>query len=669
VQGRPLRDLLAATDLNSARPPRPIPERAARIALAAAVLLAWATAHRLALNHGAPPTVVPYVAGFAVAFGLAFAGALATADDRDPSDRVGGLEPCGAARIVFLCVAVGAISATWLLQREPPPRFVLATWAVSLVATPFAFPGVAVGTRADRWPRWATILAVAAFLVAAWARLTHLDSLPPVFSGDEANQVFDGRDWLRSAAPTDPFGTGWIGTFRLGMIPAGVGGSFDVSPVAGPRFPYAVVGTLSVAAAGWAAAIVGGPLASVGCLAFLALAPHHVHFSRLASVQILDSLLAPLAIALLLLVRRTGSPRLAAFAGVVSGLSLYGYFGGRVIAVLFLVATAWVAFAGRWPSRRRGWIVLALVAGFAVSSGPNFRFAVRHFDDWNGRFNQVSIFQTGWLDMEARRHGSLARVAGTQLKDGVLGLLYADDQTPWFTGHPMVPALLAGAGLAGLGWLLGRRGGFAFALPLLVVAGNLAGSVLTTTTPAPQRLSSLFPALAIFAGVAFAGLVSLLPERGRGGTRWQAAGAALAAGALIAGGLRGYPLDWEPYAGYGGRHAALAKSAAWLLDSPRFARDPVRLHGWRYVDSSFPSFRYFLPGRRFLDDDPGMTGYTEESFPPGLHLFSSEWVSAGREWQRRLGLAHGIPLAHPAYPRQDVGYVLVVPRDGVQRTR
>jgi len=64
------------------------------------VLLAWATAHRLALNHGAPPTVVPYVAGFAVAFGLAFAGGLATADDRAPSDRVGGLEPCGTARIV-----------------------------------------------------------------------------------------------------------------------------------------------------------------------------------------------------------------------------------------------------------------------------------------------------------------------------------------------------------------------------------------------------------------------------------------------------------------------------------------------------------------------------------------------------------------------------------------
>jgi hypothetical protein len=634
------------------------------VALAASVALAETAAHRLALLHGPPATVAPHVAAFAVAAGLAFVAGSLVADDRGRRPReAAALESCRPWRIAILAAALLAALATWILQREPPPRLVLASWALALAATPLAFPKVRrAPTGTVRWPPWAGTVAAVTLAVAAWARLANLDALPPVFSGDESNQVTDGRDWLRSAAPSDPFGTGWIGTIRLGMIPAGAGGLGGNAPIAGPRAPYAVAGTLSVAAAGVAAAALDGPLASVGCLAFLALAPHHLHFSRLASVQILDSLFASLAIALLLVVWRAGSPRVAALAGIVSGLSLYGYAGGRVIPVVFLVATIWVALSRRWPDARRRWIVLAMAAGFAISAGPNLRFAGRHFDDWNGRFNQVSIFQAGWLDMETKRLGSLGRVAENQLRAGTLGLFYADDPTPWFTGHPMVPPLLAGAAIAGLGWLSGRRRGFAVAIPALVVAGNLAGVALTANAPAPQRISSLLPALAILAGAAFAGLLSVVPERSPGGVRWRTAAATLAAGVLLAVGLRTYPLEAGPYSTYGGRHAALVRSAAWLLTSPRFGRETVHLHGWRYVDSTFPSFQYFLPGRRFTDDDPKMSGYTGESFPPGVHLFSQEWVPTAKDWQRRLGLAHGIALAHPGRPTEDVGYVFVIPR-------
>ena len=647
----------------------------AALALSGAVALGWLVAARLIEFHAPPRDPIAYSLAFAIAIGLAFVAArIAAASEPDVDvDRHSTWEPCGRLRLFALTIAALAILATWALQSpSSSPRAVLATWAIALVAVPFAFPRFSPSRNGQRrrWPVWAATFAVVAFAVASWARLTNLASLPAVFSGDEGNQVLDGRDWLLSPRPSDAFGTGWIGTIRLGMIPAGAATFVSESPIGGPRLPYAVAGTLSVAAAGLAAAAAAGPTAAVGCLALLALAPHHVHFSRLASVQILDSLFGALALGLLLLLRRCGSPRVAAFAGVAAGLSLYGYAGGRVIPVLFLAAMAWAGLTRRWTLRHRAWIVLALLAGFAVAAGPNLRFATNHFPDWNARFNQVSVFQDGWLKNEIRIYGSLGGVAGKQLKAGTLGLLYGHDTTAWFSGYPMLgPPVLVGAALAGFGWLVGRRRGFEATLLGLLVAGNFAGVVLTSNVPAPQRFSSLLPALAILGGVAFAGFLKFLPESRPGATPWRAAIGTLAAGALLVTGIRGYPLHGDPYVGYGGVHAALAQGAGALLVEPRFRGRPVYLHGRLHVDSSFPTFRYFLSGTRFIDDPPSSSGYTKESFPPGLHLFSPEWLEAAKDWKGQLGLAHGVPLAHPAYPTQDVGYVLVVPQDGVQRTR
>jgi hypothetical protein len=660
----------------SERRDRALPARlGAALALSGAVALGWLVAARVTAFHAPPPEPIAYSVAFGVAIGLAFVAArIVAASEPDVEvERHSKWESCDRLCPLALTVAVLAILTTWRLQSPAsPPRAVLDTWAIALVATPFAFPRFSPSRNGERrrWPVWAATFAVVAFGVASWARLANLASLPAVFSGDEGNQVLDGRDWLLSPRPSDVFGTGWIGTIRLGMIPAGGATFVSESPIGGPRLPYAVAGTLSVAAAGLAAAAAAGPTAAVGCLALLALAPHHVHFSRLASVQILDSLFGAVALALLLLLRRSGSPRLAAFAGVAAGLSLHGYAGGRVMPVLFLVATAWAALTRRWTIRHRAWIVLALLAGFAVAAGPNLRFAANHFADWNGRFNEVSVFQDDWLENEIRIYGSLGGVAAKQLKAGTLGLLYGHDTTAWFSGYPMLgPPVLVGAALAGLGWLIGRRRGFEATLLCLLVAGNLAGVVLTSNVPAPQRFSSLLPALAILGGIAFAGFLRFLPESRSGETPWRAAIGTLAGGALLATGIRGYPLHGDPYVGYGGVHAALAQGAGALLVEPRFRGRPVHLHGRLHVDSSFPTFRYFLSGTRFIDDSPNTSGYTEESFPPGLHLFSPEWIEAAKDWKRQLGLAHGIPLAHPADPTSDVGYLLVVPSNGVQRTR
>ena len=643
-------------------------------ALALSVIVSAVTTTRLAGPGHMPARATPYAVAFACALGLAFLGGR-LARPRDEVELPAGgtgekLPRCHLLRWAALVVTLYSLVATWLLQSNPsPPGYLVATWLLAVVAIPFGFPRP-IPDRSDdaagsRWRRDPAILAVLviALAIAAGTRLARLGELPPVLGGDEANQIVDGMDWLSGRSRTDPFGTGWYGTVRLGMIPAGAGALSSERPIAGPRIPYAVVGTLAVVASALAAGQIGGPWAAAGCAAFLALAPHHVHFSRLASVMVPDSLFAAATVAFLLGAWHRGSPRLAAWAGVSAGLSLYGYAAGRVLPVVFLVALAALPFLRRWGVRRRVWLALALAAGFAVAAGPNLRFAVRHFGDWNSRFNQVSVFADGWIVVETQRLGSRAKIVENQLKSGTIGLLSAPDTTPWFTAYPIIgpPMLVAGA-VAGAGWLLGRRNWLEVLLIGLVVAGNVAGVILTVAAPAPQRVSSLVPMLAILGGAAIAGVVSLLPDRAGRPNRWRFAAGTLAAGLVIATGIRDYPFDSGAFARYGGNHAAFAQSVARLLEQPRFRLAPVHLHGVPYVHSSFPSFRYFLPLTRFLDDEPDVA-LTETSFSPGIHLFSEERVAEGEKWREQLGLAHAIRLAHPAYPAQHVGYVFIV-REG-----
>ena len=644
---------------------------AAASLLALSIIVSGATATRLGALGDVPSRATPYVVAFACAFGLAFLGGRLAPPEVERPVRAGSngeeLPRCRRPRRAALVVTLYALIATWILQSKPsPPGFLIGTWILAVVAIPFGFPRplrVAVDRAAEgrRYgPGPILVVLVLVLGVAAAARLSRLGELPPVLSGDEANQILDGMDWLSGEWRTDPFGTGWYGTVRLGMLPAAVGALSSERPIAGPRLPYGLFGTLAVVAAAAAAWEVAGPWCAVGCAAFLALAPHHVHFSRLASVMVPDSLFAAAAVAFLLGAWRSGNPRSAACAGICAGLSLYGYAGGRVLPVVLLIVLGALPFLRRWDGRRRAWLGLALSAGLAVAGGPGLRFAVRNLTEWNSRFNQVSVFAEGWAAGEARRLGSPANVAASQLKAGTLGLLSAPDTTSWFTAHPIVgpPVLVAGA-IAGAGWLLGRRKRLEALLVGLVVLGNFAGEVLTVAAPSPQRISSLVPMLAIFAGVALAGMISLIPES-RGRRIGRAAAGTLAAGLIVATGIRDYPFDAGPFARYGGGPAAFVQSIAPLFERPRFRDRPVYLHGVPYVHSSFPSFRYFLPLTRFRDDDPEVA-LTERSFRSGIHVFPAERIFEAEMWRTRLKVTRAIRFGHPAYPEADVAEVFVVP--------
>ena len=635
---------------------------AAALLLAAATALGVETALWLGRQPGVPERWAGPALGFVASFVLAVVAGLVRPRDPapPPASRVPPLREGSSIGVIAAgAAAVGFFAWTWILQnREVPPLTALATWAAAIGATILVFPRVRRRSpRADpRIPPGYLLALAGIFAIAAGARLIGLDRVHPVFSGDEATVTMDGLELLSGQGASDPFGAGANSSMRLGMLPGGAGATLFHSKVAGARRSFALIGTLALAATAAAAWLLAGPWAGLGALALIAFAPIHVHFSRSSNNVVVDSLLVTAGVGFLLALLREGSPRLAALAGTFSGLSLYGYGGGRVMPVVLACSLPLVLWRFRAaPAGRRLLLVLAMAAGFAVTAGPTAHYASRHFDKWNGRFNQTSVFEKRWHKAEVERLGSETKLYVNQVRLGTIGLLSSPPLIDIYTGFPQIaPALLPALGIAGLGWLLGRRRVAEAAVAGLVVAGNLAGVSLTVSTPQAHRASSLIPMLAILGGVALAGFLGAFPEASRG-VPWRAAVGALLVGAFLGRQASGYPLDWTAHRYAGGGHAALAQAVCRFVDVPRYRADPIYFHGGTFVYWDFPSFRYFLPDRQVTD-----VTKESDSFAPGLHVFSEEYLRRGRRWAGELGL-RGIPLPHPADPQHDVAYAFVVP--------
>lgn len=636
---------------------------AAAALLVAGTLVALGATQMLARLGKIPDSRWPYYAAFAAAVALAFLAGRADRSAGAPEhSRETPERPVLRCR-PFLSLTLGAAAVfflfrTWQLDRlVPPPPSIYLWWLAGSVAAVLAFPRVR-RPRAAKWPLLPLVLVAIAVVAAGAARLTDLGRSPAVYGGDEANQVMDARTYFEGTFRVNPFGAGWYSTMRPGMLPAGAGAMAASDPVAGARLPYAVAGTLSVAASAALGWVVAGPWGGAVAAALLAFAPHHVHFSRLSSVMILDALFAPLSLLLLLALRRTGSPRIAALAGATAGLALYGYTGGRAITLVFLAAAPVAAFLSPAVGRARFSLLPALFLPFLAVAGPNLRFAVRHFAEWNGRFDQVSVVSRAWWETAVQHWGSAREALSTQFALGTIGLLSEKDLTSWFGGYPIIgPSLLVALGLAGLGWLFGRRRYFPASLLLLLVGANVAGVLLTSGAPTPQRASSLVPMLAVLGGAAVAGFLELRPEPERA-ARWAALAGAVFVAAYLAetGGRRASGADQPAH--YAGAHTAFAQVVSQLLRTPAWRSARASVYGVPYLSTDLPTFHYLLGDRRPINADA--VGLDPQALSPGLHFFAPEYESLGRragEESSRRGFA----LPYPGDPLRNVGYVVAVP--------
>lgn len=348
------------------------------------------------------------------------------------------------------------------------------------------------------------LLLLAAFL----ARAVALDTIPANFGGDEGTQALEA---LRLLGPPlgNPFATGWYSVPTLSFLVAGLWMKLFGVTVAGVRMLSALVGTASVLATYLLAQRLAGKWVGWGAAVLVAFGHYALHFSRLASNQIADTLLGPLVLYFLLRgldskgdVPPQGDRHLdLALAGLVLGLSWYAYFGARLMTVVVGLYLVGRALGGGSPFlNRHGRGLVALAVGFALALWPLALYYVAHPADFLSRYNQVSIFASGWLAQEMSLTGkSAAALLLQQFWKSVSAFNATTDPTFWY--HPGIPLLdpVSGIffilGLTVAFWRVRRPGGGL--LLLWFWAFILLGWTLTENPPSSQRGVGIIPVVAI----------------------------------------------------------------------------------------------------------------------------------------------------------------------------
>ena len=487
------------------------------VSLALALLLAVAGQYWLAAPQLSVGALAVYALGVGLVLVLYRATQMATADA--PRFGVRRLKP--QDWLVGAAVAGGAL--VWFQMRGRPPQAeykdIVIVWSLAIAAAllataPWPLPPVRrclALLRAITLTRTDWLLLGALAVAAILLRATALDLFPYIFDGDEGSQAMSAIEVLQGKL-TNPFATGWYSVPVLFFfLQAGSIQLFGDS-VVGVRMVSALIGALAVCCTYVLARRLFGRTTALLAATLLAVLHYHIHFSRLASVQILDTLF--LVLALFLLDRAFCERRSfdAALAGIVIGLSQYFYFGSRIIP---LVAVAYAVFivvrgTGDHAVRPRSimdaldrarpipWIMLTAVLGYL----PLFAFYMDHPHAMNERVNQVNIFANGWLAHQQQVTGkSAVELVLLQIQRAAL-LPFHTPPAGWYVG----PAPFLGpqmAVLVAIGLLLATVSALRRAYFGLAVAywGIVLGMALTDEAAATHRFVIAAPLLAIFAAL------------------------------------------------------------------------------------------------------------------------------------------------------------------------
>ncbi|HEY8686837.1 MAG TPA: glycosyltransferase family 39 protein, partial [Chloroflexota bacterium] len=359
------------------------------------------------------------------------------------------------------------------------------------------------------------IALIGVLLLATILRFFNLEHSPPLFHGDEGEMGLDALAIVlgRPDAPLF-FGTGFLEHpslhFYLEALSINLFG-VTIFALRGVTAVWGVVGVL-------ATYIAGRTLLNrrIGLLAAVvaATAPVDLQLSRVSLNNVETVVLGTLAITVfssgVLLVAgpqseqgdppfwTTGAPFRFGVAGVFTGLSLYFYFGSRVVPIILAAILAYALL--RWREQRRPLLHGGAVtlAGLLIVLLPLLLYYVRNpQNDGSSRAAQYFLF-AHLPDAEKLWHvQSVQAVVLLQMRATLAQFFTQPDSSSFFPFQ--APILIApAAGLFACGMLLVvcslRRAG-SIVLFLWFWAIFFAGGVLTLDAPYTPRIVGLLPAV------------------------------------------------------------------------------------------------------------------------------------------------------------------------------
>jgi 4-amino-4-deoxy-L-arabinose transferase-like glycosyltransferase len=527
--------------------------------------------------------------------------------------------------VLAISVVLTALQLRWLSGLSPGDSYnnVVLAWILAILLYLIAATS---GFRfsPDWRARWRSgrrlgipllIIVSVALLVRAW----RLGTIPFVLGGDEGSQGLEAIRVIEGKI-TNPFVTGWLGVPTMSFYFNSITVRLFGRTVEALRLPWALVGSTTVLIAFFLVRRLKGTPVALATAVMLATYHYHIHFSRLGSNQIADPFF--MSLALLFLYRALDRKQSMdwALTGILSGLAMYFYAGGRLTPLIVTAVLGYVFIRdprGFWP--RHGSGILVALGGFLIVGGPMIQYAFRFPDDFNARLNQVGIFQSGWIDREVVVRGqSAGAILFDQFRRAALAFNFYPDRTVWYgLRQPLLSPFFGAVFLLGLVYaslrLVGRSADERLA-PMVAWwwGGMIFGGMLTESPPSSQRLITLSVPVCFLIALA---LWEMMGLAGKGMVGFP--GRALV-GFLVSlfavSSLVTYFLEYSPQRLYGGSNAELATEIAPVL------REMSADHHFYFVGApwmywGFATLPYLVPGASAIDILDPVTELSLQALP------------------------------------------------------
>ena len=365
------------------------------------------------------------------------------------------------------------------------------------------------------------LVMLALFTYCAW-----LNDIPWRFHYDEAIAYTEAMRFYKGP-PISIFTTTWHSTSLPSMPFLFSGGLMHIvgTGLGGVRLGVALVGALTVVPIYALGRLLAGRVAATIAAFAWATSAVAVHYSRVSIVNMTTPFFWTVCFYYLLKGLQSRRPADFAWAGLAAGLSMYTYYGTRLLPYLLVTFLAYLAvFHFREACALAGHLALVGV-GFVVGFGPLLAYFVSHPEMWAGRgltrMNVPPVIPATWEQIVADWNSLSPLVWNNFLS---LSVIRSRDNVYWgpfLTPHAALLVLL-GVGVLASRW---RQPG-AFLLLLWGTSVVFVGGTLVAQEhiPAFARWAPAFPAFFLV----LATLPALwLKWLGRLGRRWWLGGCVL----------------------------------------------------------------------------------------------------------------------------------------------
>lgn len=335
-------------------------------------------------------------------------------------------------------------------------------------------------------------LAVAAFSV----RFIDLPWLPYAMRNDEGLVGLSAFEIL-SGEKTNFFTASWAAEPVWSFVPNAVVISLLGNNLTALRLVSVMTGVLAVIGLYLLAReAFGREVAILAALGLVGLA-WHIHFSRLAVHNIVDSLASAAVLWLTYRALRRGQVTDYLWAGLITGLAVYTYVGSRLVFLLILgvLAFSWLR---RSVQLRTHWAQFLVFTGAVmIVAGPMVAFFLYHYDLFMARMNDVGLLANGRLEQLAIDMGlSISATLLSQFSKSTLVFVAEAAHVQFFNSpRPYFPAAASIFLLLGLAYATWRaRESRYFAVVFWFWIVVILGSTLTYGPPSHQRMLMAAPA-------------------------------------------------------------------------------------------------------------------------------------------------------------------------------